>query len=67
MFMRVLSAMMAADWIDRQMRARQEREHAEQQSRNAAYVCYRDRAHMVRRDVRAPRPGWDLQAPERPL
>jgi hypothetical protein len=64
MFMRVLSAMMAADWIDRVLRGRQQRQLAKQWARYAAQPP--PHGPSVDRRAEATGVGWDPRAPERP-
>lgn len=62
--MRVLSAMITADWIDRVLRAREQRQLAEQWARYAAQAPPR-RVAYVDRHADLPGSGWDPRAPER--
>ena len=63
--MRVLSAMITADCIDRALRARQQRQLAAQWAGRAAPAAPRQVAWVDRR-AQVPRSGWDPRAPERP-
>jgi hypothetical protein len=65
MFLRVLSAMMAADWIDRQLRAQPQARLAEPSARPAAAHAPPLHGGDVHRTVGG-RSGWDPRAPERP-
>jgi len=66
MFLRVLSAMMAADWIDRQLRALQQSRLAEQRARPAAAQAPALGSADGHRTVGRARCRWDPRAPERP-
>ena len=67
MFLRVLSAMLAADAIDRRRRAQHERRLVNELIRQAAQAPPALPASDSReRGFRGAASGWDLRAPERP-
>ena len=66
MFLRVLSAMMAADAIDRHRRAQQQRRLVDERSRQVAHAPALPATDSRERGLGGAAAEWDLRAPERP-
>jgi hypothetical protein len=66
MFLRVLSAMVAADAIDRHRRAQQQRRLVDELSHHVAQAPALHGTDSRERNLGGAAAEWDLRAPERP-
>jgi hypothetical protein len=66
MFLRVLSAMVAADAIDRRRRLQEQRRLVEELARHGAPAPAVRATDVRQRNVGRAVAGWDVRAPERP-